>query len=225
MARCCCVRALPPPLRWKARGRHRHAILERPDAVSSVRLHVLGQRGSQLVEASEHGRLTCLWCMSRAIPDYVIDDLDPSELNLVLSSWARSYQHANEETRSMRSPAYYRYQRDVIDEILARYPVVLAARTADGVVLGWAVGRSEKSVDVLDYVYVKSLYRRHGVGTDLVCAVGRRLAEHGGDGALMYTHRADRFDAKAQEMGMVPLDVEHSLRGKVPAAVSELAGL
>jgi L-amino acid N-acyltransferase YncA len=145
--------------------------------------------------------------MIGAVLKYDIGPIQPDELNLVFNSWCKSYRDANADTRDTPTNLYYRGQRDVIDSILLRFPVILVAR-ADGVALGWICGESLASGPVVHYCYVKSTYRRQGIALSLLSNLLSLLP----DGAARYTHCADRWDERVRELGLEPLHVETSLK-------------
>jgi L-amino acid N-acyltransferase YncA len=98
---------------------------------------------------------------------YSISPVEPSELNFVLSSAKRSLREAHAD---MRTDAFFTYAGAVWDEILSRFPLMLAARTKDGVVLGWIACESSEEALTIFYTYVKSPYRRTGISKALLAA-------------------------------------------------------
>lgn len=141
--------------------------------------------------------------------DVAIDSLKPSELHLVLSSWKRSYR---DYCPQLAQDAYYRLQGAVCDEILSRFPLLLAARDPDApaVVLGWICAEPAQQGGVLvHYAYVKQAYRRQNIAKRLLLAALEHYASE--DGGLFYTHRTASH-AVADRYGLEYLPIAKALR-------------
>lgn len=116
---------------------------------------------------------------------YEISPLEPGEINFFLSSFKRSYREA---CPNVRTDAYFLSQGVICDEILARFPTILAARNADGVILGWICCEvSPKNELVVHFTYVKSPYRRQGISKALLSAALDAHPE--ADSGFVFTHR------------------------------------
>ena len=116
----------------------------------------------------------------------VIRAMEDGDLPLVYDSWLKSLRHDQKHRKGdaalVRDADYYRWQRDAIDDIMVQSPVWVACDPEDeGNVMGWACGMEP----VLHYVYVKELFRGHGVARALIAKV-RELGS--GDEPLIVTH-------------------------------------
>lgn len=115
----------------------------------------------------------------------VIRAMDDSDLSLVYDSWLKSLRHDQKhrpgDHRLVHDMDYFRWQREAIDDILVETPVWVACDPEDeGNVMGWACGFG----NVLHYVYVKELFRGHGVARELIA----KVREFGGGEPLIVTH-------------------------------------
>lgn len=97
----------------------------------------------------------------------------PSDERLVVDSWLQSLRHGDAAQRRLSRGAYLVGQRQVIDRLLARSEVRVAAWSQDPeLVFGWAC--VEPARCVVHYVYVKHRYRQRGVARVLLAdLVGR----------------------------------------------------
>lgn len=144
--------------------------------------------------------------MSQAI-DYDISAMEPAEINFCLSSWKKSFREANP---NVRTDAYYLAQGVVCDEILQRFPTLLAARNPDGVCLGWICAEATPDAAlVVHYTYVKSPYRRLGIAKNLLSAALDAHPEAGE--AFIYTHKT-RMSFIAERLGFSYVPVGTFLR-------------
>lgn len=93
----------------------------------------------------------------------------PYDLPFVLSSWMQSHREEGANAL-MDNDAYFAAVKPRLIEILSRSPVLVASNPEDPwQVYGWIAAEP----DVLHYVYVKSVYRKFGIGRQLFDAVGR----------------------------------------------------
>jgi hypothetical protein len=137
-----------------------------------------------------------------------------NEHNLVVATWAQAYRlEPSGSLRFKRMPksAYFSWQRERIDRVLARTPLVLVARDAEcsALAYGYAVAERVGKSAVVHWVHCKEGYRRKGIGNALLAELLLRLGQ--GATEVLYTHRT-RFDDKASALGMRHVDLERVLR-------------
>jgi hypothetical protein len=118
---------------------------------------------------------------------YEIAPLEPSEMNMVLRSWQKSYREACPD---QRTDDFHFAQGAVIDAILARWPLLLVARTPEGVALGWICAEGTDRALTVHYANVKSWARRKGVFKALLTAAIDALPDAGETN--QYTHKTRR---------------------------------
>jgi len=99
----------------------------------------------------------------------------------VLDSWLESYRHAPSSHR-LPSGVYFTRQRRTVERLLSHSDVKVA-RPPDWPegVLGWLCAEQCGDVFVLHYGFVKSFYRKRGLGKALVDAFAPT-------GRLVFTH-------------------------------------
>jgi GNAT superfamily N-acetyltransferase len=123
--------------------------------------------------------------------EYTTDKATEAELPFVFRSWCRSYRTA---PGSMRMPAhaFYLWQRDVIDRILARKPLVLVARDVahDVFLYGFLVAERVGTGLVVHFCYCKRDWRGQGIARALLAEAIERIGA--GASELLYSHDADR---------------------------------
>lgn len=154
-----------------------------------------------------------------ATPQYNTNELGQRELPLVYSTWLRT--HWDVWRTRMPKSAYFAWARSNINRILAREPVLLAARdVADPVyVYGWCCAERVGETVVVHYANVKSDWREGGIATALLHDVLERIGA--GAERLEYTHETP-LHAKLTSYGFrfVPLEthLRRPLRRDVRAA-------
>jgi len=101
------------------------------------------------------------------------------DLNLILSTWLKSYRYASQSGRACSDVVFFPFHQSLIKNILQRSTVLCAADPdAPEVVWGWACVEGP----CLHYVYVKaSGWRARGVARALLA--GRKIET--------YSHRTD----------------------------------
>lgn len=148
--------------------------------------------------------------------EYEIQDLEAAELPLLFSSWSRSYRYATKENRRTPAPVYYRAERALIDEILARFPLLLVAR-AGNVALGWICAEATDAGVAAHYIFVKPEYREIGIARALFNAALHRLDALSGPGQYA-THIPDRLKGLVERYRCEPMPAERVGRERKGAA-------
>lgn len=131
-------------------------------------------------------------------PNYEIKPLHPSELHLVCNAWHLSLVPPPFKGRKRKPSPDPRFREMTvtdahtiigaeIDDVLARYPLILVARQ-DGVVLSWLCAEATDAGVVVHYAFTKSPYRRQGIGRALLGAACTQLAPLSGPG-LFYRYQ------------------------------------
>jgi GNAT superfamily N-acetyltransferase len=88
-----------------------------------------------------------------------------NDLNLIYKNWLRSYHDLSDVARLIPKRVYYPGQSALIKKLLQRCDVLVACMVDDpDQVYGWICFEP----NVMHYVFVKSLYRKCGVGSALI---------------------------------------------------------
>ena len=138
--------------------------------------------------------------------EFSISPLVPSELNLLLSSWKLSLEEHRPQGLSRAS--FFRLQGAVIEDILSRYPLVLAARSLidPELVLGWIAASHSTSGAIVWHCFVKEGYRRRGIAKRLLASVRQELPSDD----VLYV--SDTYQREAADRYAERVDVEYALK-------------
>lgn len=110
---------------------------------------------------------------------------DQSDVSFIFNSWLRSFKKSN-QVKEVNAHIYYENQHKVIETLLKRCTVMVGVNPEDATqIYGYSVCEVIDGVNVIHYVYVKELFRRLGIGRELVKACGIDLKAS----AACYTHR------------------------------------
>lgn len=129
--------------------------------------------------------------------DVVLERANRGDAKLVYSSWIKSYRHS-EAAHKLPNGVYEPFQRDVIHRLLAAPGTcVYVARPTDWPdgVLGWVCAEP----GVMHYAYVKSPYRRLGLGRTLLAYAAEQL----GEAFTAYTHKRKPWTEALERQGLV----------------------
>jgi hypothetical protein len=103
-----------------------------------------------------------------AVISYQGGFLPDNYVNLIRSSWLRSYKYGNEYFKLIDNDAYFTKYHNFVSQMLTRpnVKIRLAVLSDDvDVCLGWSVVQDDS---ILQYVYVQKDYRKIGIGKSLV---------------------------------------------------------
>ena len=118
--------------------------------------------------------------------DYEFRAIDPSEVNLVLDSWARSFRNSD-YAGTVPNHLWYPTVRETVASLISR-GAKLEAVVVGGRVWAWLCYEHKPSGDatdvVLHYGYTKDPFRRQGLMRQLVARALDSCA-----GSVFYTHR------------------------------------
>lgn len=114
-------------------------------------------------------------------PLYTVRKPTSADTPFIFSGWLESYANSSPLTVNIPKTLFFDGHRALITPLLSNAQVVVACLPDDpGVLLGFACG--EPVDGLLHYVYVKAAFRRMGVATRLVDALGIKV------GACSCTH-------------------------------------
>lgn len=131
-------------------------------------------------------------------PEVMFRRLQPEDRGFFASGWLRSFRGHGPAVSGIQSRTYHHYQQRLIQRLIQRGRVDVAADPADPsrVLFGFACWEWVRGTCILHYVYVRGVCRGRGVGTALV---NRALdSGEGPPAALVWTHRTTGFDAWAR---------------------------
>lgn len=117
--------------------------------------------------------------------DLQVRYMQPSELAYVKATWLKHYKEHSEFARPIRDSVYYPAHSRIVDHILKRARVAIAAHMDEpDVIMGFLVFEPA----LIHYAYVVSRARMLGVATEMLKAAGI-------SNEFSFTHRTQ--DAKA----------------------------
>jgi len=115
--------------------------------------------------------------LPRLHPSFQFRSIKPSDFNFILNSWLRSYRNSK-FTKHLSNEKYYQSQSELIIHLLGNSTVLVAASIDDpDRIYGYALGNMAPDATGywLQYAYVKHLYRRLGIATQLVSQLAPRM--------------------------------------------------
>ncbi len=120
--------------------------------------------------------------------EYQIGEIEPSELNFILSSYKKSYREA---CADQRTSEYFVLATALAEEMLSRFPLILVARNPEGVILSWLMCSGSDEAFTLWYAYTKSYARRKGLFKALLAQALDQLPDAGDK--LIIAHRTRHY--------------------------------
>jgi len=125
---------------------------------------------------------------------HCIDDMRDHDNEIVMDSWLSSYRNSP-GMHDVPAGLYYRRQRQVVMRLLG-HSTVKVARPLDWPegVLGWVCAEHGGDEFILHYGFVKSVYRRHGLGMSLLRAFEPR-------GRMVFTHLRPPYTDYLRDLG------------------------
>lgn len=112
--------------------------------------------------------------------------------SFVYSGWLHSFRRGNEQAHTTPANVYFRGHHDVISGILDRPTTkiaVLAAEDDHSLIYGWLCHEVYQDKWLMHYAYVKSSFRRFGLGRRLLMHVGLDMTKpSGGFKPIYLTH-------------------------------------
>lgn len=130
------------------------------------------------------------------------------DYNFVRQSWLRNYRETG-PAKKQPQRSFYRYHHDIVDGLLHRPDtrVWVASLTTDpDRIYGWLCTSEawQPRIQVVHYVYVKSMYRGNGLARRLFARAGIKR-----DGLVVYTFRnrwGIRLAAKVPGSEFMPIE-------------------
>lgn len=100
-----------------------------------------------------------------------VRDMQPGDRNFIFATWLRGLYYGNSFFGEMPKDAFMKHYHDVLEKLLTRpTPWVRVACLKDDpeVILGYAIGRVWPGELSLDWIFVKSPWRKIGIAKSLV---------------------------------------------------------
>jgi GNAT superfamily N-acetyltransferase len=98
---------------------------------------------------------------------------NPSDDDFIIDAWIKGLR-GNTTLGAMPPQIYFKKASKLIQFIYSRsYGVVAADKTDDSVIFGFCVFRFVGNIPVIPYIYVKSPFRKLGIGTLLLNEVSK----------------------------------------------------
>lgn len=136
--------------------------------------------------------------MSKETPALKLRDAVEADAPFIFNSWLKAYRNSK-VTQALQNEIYFNGQHKLIEGLVKRAKFIIACNPADETqIYGYSVGETIDGVLCVHFVYVKEPYRKFGIATGLLLALG-----HIPGTAFVYTHRthaAEKLEAKG---GMV----------------------
>lgn len=135
-----------------------------------------------------------------------------NDAGFLLDSWLKSFR-TSWSVKKIPTHLYYVHQRRLVEGLLTSpYSTVLVGCDEESpkVIWGWICAEVVDSALVIHYVYVKELFRSHGLASTLVRMLVEAEQKQGDLRAIMYTHDTkvtNRLIAGLRETGAIPEDM------------------
>lgn len=95
--------------------------------------------------------------------------LDPSDVPLITATWLRTYRSNSRWIVRIMEGCYFNEHNSLIKKALINSRTIVACDPSDPEhIIGYLVGVNRKKADYLHYIYVKQIFRRHGVAGELL---------------------------------------------------------
>lgn len=97
------------------------------------------------------------------------------DFNFIINSWLRSYADGSHFCKRIRNDVFYKYHHIAVTRMLSRpaSKVLVACDPVDpSVILGYLSFDLFEGKPLVNYIYVKSAFRRLGVASSLVTSAG-----------------------------------------------------
>lgn len=161
------------------------------------------------------------------LPELTLREGEDGETHFILNSWMMSFKGVKCGTRDERAEAaggtefsgrameqsrYFKGQQALISALAARRRVLAVCDAeAPAFVVGWACGELREPSEgvkelVVDYIYVKHAYRKHGIAKELLKGLGWTPGT-----PIIATHWTKVCTAKAVKYSILFDDYELSL--------------
>ena len=119
------------------------------------------------------------------------------DLPFLLNSWLNCHRHSY-HVRGVDGPVYYEGQRRIVEALLKRALVMVACDKVDpDTIFGWCCSEVVNQDLVVHFVYIRSAFQDHGLGTLLVQEV---LSMEPNTERLVYTHQTKAGRSWADKM-------------------------
>lgn len=106
--------------------------------------------------------------------DVYVRTAEPGDTNFIFNSWLRSYEKV---MKSVPKQMYRRGQMDLMKQLVGRSTVYVACDEKDlSQIYGYLIAEKLVDIDILHYIYVKSPFRRFGIGRVLYDVIDRNAA-------------------------------------------------
>lgn len=106
--------------------------------------------------------------MSQTIPSQIRSP-EPEDISFIYSTWLKSYQRSSDNKISGSS--YFRFQKNLIAQILDRSLVSIACDPLDSRIYSYAVYEILGNILVLHWIYTKFPFRSFGFAGDILRAI------------------------------------------------------
>jgi hypothetical protein len=107
----------------------------------------------------------------------VLDDLiriramKPSDFNFVINSWLKTYKYSGPHVRRMLDSEYYPAYGPVVESLIKRSDVYIAALREDtDVIIGYLALEPHANEDIIHFALVKDVWQKKGIGKLLLTA-------------------------------------------------------
>jgi ribosomal protein S18 acetylase RimI-like enzyme len=120
------------------------------------------------------------------------------DIPFIFNSWLKAYKHSSLFAKRIKHEVFFKYHHAVIERILARGAKVFVATPIHDpdTIIGYCVAE-QLDVTTLHFIYVKSAFRRFGVGRQLALST---VAALGAAEAVDFTHWTRDMDWAAEKL-------------------------
>jgi len=116
--------------------------------------------------------------------DVVFRYMQDSDINFILNSWLSSYRNSLPVTH-VPNDVYFPEQKKIIHSLLDNVSVLIIADSEDtSVDIGYIIGERKDNFFIIDWVYVKHLFKNFGLAQTLIHFLAGKDVEK-----IVFTHQ------------------------------------
>lgn len=135
--------------------------------------------------------------MSKELP-ILLRPANAEDVGFIFNAWLKSFRNS-EFTKELPNEIYFSEHHKVIEDLLKRYDVIVAANQEDPTqIYGFICAGYTDNVFTLHYVYVKHTFRRMGIGQALLNSF-----QHDPSYAAIYTHHGRQAKYLAKKYNFI----------------------
>lgn len=111
--------------------------------------------------------------------NFIVRDFQPTDRNLVLSTWLKNYRHDSYFAKRIRNEEYFLYHHPIVNRIIDRETaktLIACDREVPDLIYGFFTFERALNLEIAHFMYVKKAFRNFGIAKALWDAA--QLKEH-----------------------------------------------